>query len=138
MASSTVILRWVERYMMTVTDSHGHSVVVGRSPEPGQEWAGVKPSELLLMAVASCSAYDIVEILTKQREPLEDLKVICTGEQLAEQPYNFTHIHIRYLVKGQVNPEKLARAIQLSEERYCSVINSLRPTVQFTNEYEIF
>jgi len=137
MASGTVILRWIEGHMMAVSDSHGHSIVVGRSPDPGKEWAGVKPSELLLMAVAACSAYDVVEILTKQREPLEDLKVFCTGEQMEEPPYKFTHIHLRYVVRGRVNPEKLQRAISLSEEKYCSVVASLRPGVPFSSEFEI-
>ena len=70
-----ITLRWLEDKMMTASDSNGHSIVVGKSPDPEHEWAGVKPSDLLLMAVASCSAYDVVEILTKQREPLEALKI---------------------------------------------------------------
>lgn len=132
-----ITLRWVEGHMMTVSDSHGHSIVVGRSPDPEFEWAGVKPSDLLLMAVASCSAYDVVEILVKQREPLEDLKVVCSGEQASEPPYTFTDIHLRYFVYGAVKPEKLARAIQLSEEKYCSVISTLRPGVPIHSDYEI-
>ena len=120
-----------------MSDSHGHSIVVGRSPDPEFEWAGIKPSDLLLMAVASCSAYDVVEILTKQREPLLDLKVICSGEQDSKPPYTFKDIGLRYIVQGKVKPEKLERAIQLSEEKYCSVISTLRPGVPIHSEYEI-
>jgi putative redox protein len=133
----TITLRWIEEKLMMASDSNGHSVVIGRSPEQQFEWEGVKPSDLLLMAVASCSAYDVVEILGKQREPLEDLKVFCTGDQNSAPPYLFTKIHIRFIVKGQVNPEKLERAIRLSEDKYCSVICTLRPGVPITSEFEI-
>jgi putative redox protein len=79
----------------------------------------------------------VVDILGKQREPLAGLEVSCTGEQLPEPPYNFTCIHLHYVAKGSVNPAKLARAIQLSEEKYCSVINTLKPTVQVSSDFEI-
>lgn len=133
----TITLRWVEANLMLGSDSNGHSVVIGRSPDPDFIWAGIKPSDLLLMAAASCSTYDIVEILQKQREPLEDLKVLCSGVQQSEPPYTFTHIHLHYIIRGCVNPEKLARAIQLSEDRYCSVISTLRPGVPVTSDFEI-
>jgi putative redox protein len=133
----TVKVRQVENKLMVASDSNGHSVVVGKSPDPEYQWAGVKPSDLLLMSVASCSAYDVVEILAKQRQPLEGLKVICTGDQQPDPPYTFTHIHLRYEVRGAVDPQKLERAISLSEEKYCSVMATLRPGVSITNEYEI-
>ncbi len=133
----TIILRWIEGHMMTASDSNGHSIVIGRSPDTGFEWAGVKPSDLLLMAVAACSTYDVVEILAKQREPVEDLKVFCTGDQMSEPPYTFTEIRLLYILHGAVNPEKLERAIRLSEEKYCSVISTLRPGVPILSEYEI-
>jgi putative redox protein len=132
-----ITLRWVEDKMMVVSDTNGHSIVVGRSPDPQFQWVGVKPSDLLLMAVASCSAYDVVEILTKQREPLRDLKIICNGDQLSDPPYTFTCIHLHYRVFGAVNPEKLERAIHLSEDKYCSVVSTLRPGVPITSDFEI-
>lgn len=133
----TITLRWLEEHMMVVSDSNGHSIVVGRSPDPEFQWVGVKPSDLLLMAAAACSSYDVVEILLKQREPLLDLKVTCTGEQKQEPPYNFTHIHLNYIAYGDVDAQKLEKAIQLSEEKYCSVTNTLRPGAEITNSYQI-
>lgn len=133
----SITLHWVEDKMMVASDSNGHSIVVGRSPDPQHQWVGVKPSDLLLMAVASCSAYDVVEILTKQREPLADLKVICEGDQLSDPPYTFTRIHLHYLVRGAVNPDKLERAIRLSEDKYCSVVSTLRPGVPVSSDYKI-
>jgi len=132
-----ITLRWVEDKMMTVTDSNGHSLVVGRSPDPRFEWVGVKPSDLLLMAVAACSAYDVVEILKKQREPLEDLQVVCQGDQMSEPPYTFTCVHIIYEVKGAVDPDRLQKAILLSQDKYCSVISTLRTGVPVTYEYHM-
>jgi putative redox protein len=133
----TVTLRWVESKLMVGSDSNGHSVVIGRSPEDHDIWNGIKPSDLLLLAAASCSAYDVVEILTKQREPLMDMKVTCSGEQQPDPPYTFTQIHIHYEIKGDVNRAKLERAIDLSENKYCSVVSTLRPGVPITSDYEI-
>lgn len=133
----TVTLRWVEGLMMVGTDSTGHSIVVGRSPEDKTSFVGLKASDLLLLAAAACSMYDVIEILTKQREPLQDLKVFCSGDQLPDPPYTFTKIHLHYQVKGAVDEKKLARAIQLSEDKYCSVISTLRPSVPVSSDYEI-
>jgi putative redox protein len=133
----TVTIKWIESTFMSGADSNGRPLNIGWSRQRQPEWTGVKPSDLLLLAAASCSTYDVVDILTKQREPLDDLEVICTGEQLPEPPYAFTCIHLHYKVKGAVNPNKLARAIQLSEEKYCSVINTLKPTVRITSSSEI-
>jgi putative redox protein len=127
-------LRWVEEKVMLATGSNHHSVVIGRT---GEEWKGIKPSELLLMAAASCSTWDIVEILAKQREPLDDLQVVCSGEQMQEPPYSFTKIHLHYIACGPVNPGRLEKAIRLSEEKYCSVISTLRHGVTVTSDYEI-
>ncbi|NUM47157.1 MAG: OsmC family protein [Anaerolineales bacterium] len=137
MPTSTVALTWIESKLMTGADSFGHPLVIGSSSEKDPKWAGLKPSDLLLLAAASCSTYDVVEILTKQREPLLGLDVQCTGEQEPEPPYRFTKIHLHYKVTGNINPAKLERAIQLSEDKYCSVINTLKPTVEFTSDYEL-
>jgi len=132
-----VTLRWVESKLMVGSDSNGHSVVIGRSPEDHDIWNGIKPSDLLLLAAASCSAYDVVEILAKQREPLKDIKVVCRGEQQSNPPYTFTQIHMHYVIKGNVDPVKLERAIHLSEDKYCSVVSTLRLGIPVTSDYEI-
>jgi putative redox protein len=133
----TIILRQVEKFLMVASDSNGHTIAIGRSPDQENGWAGAKPSDLLLMSVASCSAYDVVDILTKQREPFTDFKVICTGDQKSDPPYRFTKIHLLYQVYGKVNPAKLEKAIRLSQEKYCSVVNTIRPDTPVTFEFEI-
>ena len=131
-----ITLRWVEGTMLLASDSNGLSIVIGRSPDPEQSWAGVKASDLLLMAAAACAAHDVIEILKKQREPLEDLKVVCSGDQQAEPPYTFTKIHLHYSIRGAVKVQNLERAIDLSENKYCSVISTLRPGVPVSSDYE--
>jgi putative redox protein len=133
----TVTLKWIESQLMVGADSFGHPLVIGSWPEQSPEWAGLKPSDLLLLSAAACSAYDVVMILKKQREPLRELAVACAGTQLPDPPYTFTALHLHYTVRGPVNEQKLARAIALSEEKYCSVVTTLRPTVAVTSAYEI-
>ena len=133
----TVYVKWVESKFMTGVDSRGNSVKLGRSIEREPQWSGLKPSDLLLLAAASCSTYDVLMILEKQREPVEDLEVICVGEQEKEPPYKFVSIHIHYKIKGQLQPNKVERAIKLSEEKYCSVLATLRPSLEISSEFEI-
>jgi putative redox protein len=133
----TVSIKWIDSQLMAGVDSYGHPLFMGSWPEKDPEWAGLKPSDLLLLSAASCSTYDVAVILTKQREPLVSLEVDCTGIQADEPPHAFTQIHLHYKFKGNLNPKKVERAIQLSEEKYCSVINTLKPTVKITSEYTL-
>jgi putative redox protein len=133
----TVNIKWTGARMMMGVDSRGAAIPIGFNREADPVWSGAKPSDLLLLAAASCSAYDVVEILQKQREPLEGLDIQCTGEQITEQPYKFVTVHLKYIIKGAVNPKKVERAIQLSEEKYCSVLATLRPALEISSEYEI-
>jgi putative redox protein len=133
----TVNIRWAGARMMLGIDSRGTAIPIGFNREEDPSWNGVKPSDLLLLAAASCSAYDVIDILQKQREPLDGLDIQCSGVQITEQPYNFVQLHLKYIIKGAVNPQKVERAIKLSEDKYCSVLATLRPSLEFSSEYEI-
>jgi putative redox protein len=135
---AAVTVRVAEDKLLVGTDSNGHSIVIGKAPGDGSNFIGIKPSDLLLLAAASCSVYDIVDILTKQREPLAGLTVDCTGDQESDPPYTFKMIHLHYRVRGRVNAKKLERAIELSEQKYCSVLASLRPEIPISSDYQIF
>lgn len=132
-----VKLEWVGSRMVVGTDSKGHSLTIGYQRENEPEGQGANPSDLLLLSAASCSTYDVVAILEKQKQPLEGLSVTVTATQKEEVPYNYLSMHITYHVRGDVDPDKLERAIYLSEEKYCSVTNTLRPCLEITNDYEI-
>jgi putative redox protein len=137
MGIGTVSVKCVESKLMIGVDSFGVPLVIGSWPEKEPRWAGLKPSDLLMLAAASCSSHDVTMILSKQKEPLAGLEVTCTGQQEDEPPYQFTNIHLHYTVKGSVNPNKVERAIRLSEEKYCSVINTLKHGVNITSDFEI-
>ena len=133
----TISLYWVSGKLMVGIGSNNHSIAIGKLPENAEQFSGMKPSDLLLLAAASCSSYDILEILRKQREPLQAFKVVCSGEQQQEPPYSFTSINIHYIIHGEVDEEKLQKAIKLSEDKYCSVISTLRTGVPITSDFEI-
>jgi putative redox protein len=130
----TTTVKWISGKQFIGIDSTRHSVVLS-TPDEG---VGIKPSELLLIAVASCSAVDVVEILSKKRMPLDHLEISCSGEQDQDPPWTFRKIHLRFIVGGKNLTEKaVAQAIQLSEEKYCSVAATVRATAQITTEFEI-
>jgi putative redox protein len=132
-----VSVKWVESKLMVGVDSSGHPIVLSSWPEREPEWAGLRPADLLLLSAASCSAYDVAEILLKQKQPMHSLEVSCQGEQKPDPPRAFTRIHLHYAVKGPVDEDMLAKAVQLSLDKYCSVVNTLKPAVEITSEYEI-
>jgi len=134
MATNTT-LRWIpggKRFIST--DSTQHSVVLSTPDEN----IGMKPSELLLSALAGCTSVDVVEILAKKQTPLSHLEVQVSGEQDADPPWTFRKIHVKFILKGEGLTEKnVQQAIQLSEEKYCSVAATLRATVDITTSFEI-
>ncbi|HZW03683.1 MAG TPA: OsmC family protein [Anaerolineaceae bacterium] len=130
----TVNVRWIGGKQFVGIDSTSHSVVLATADEN----VGVKPSDLLVMAVASCTAVDVVEILRKKRMKLDRLEVSASAEQDADPPWTFRKIHVVYRLSGErLDPAAVERAIHLAEEKYCSVAATIRPTVEVTWEYEI-
>jgi putative redox protein len=130
----TTTVKWIEGKQFIGIDSTQHSVVLS-TPDEG---IGVKPSDLLLIAVAACTAVDVVEILTKKRMPLTYLEITTSGEQDPNSPWTFRKIHLHFRVSGKNLTEKaVAQAIELSEEKYCSVAATIRATAQITNDFEI-
>lgn len=130
----TTTVKWISGKQFIGIDSTQHSVVLS-TPDEG---VGIKPSELLLIAVASCTAVDVVEILSKKRMPLNYLEISCSGEQDHDPPWAFRKIHLRFIIGGKNLTEKaVAQAIQLSEEKYCSVAATVRATAQITTEFEV-
>lgn len=132
MARTTV--RWVTGKQFVGIDSTKHSVVLST----GDEGVGVKPSEMLLIALSACTAVDVVDILAKKRTPLSSLEIIATGEQDPNPPWAYRKIHLKYVISGHDLTEKaVEQAIQLSEEKYCSVAATVRGVAEITTEYEI-
>ncbi|NTW01396.1 MAG: OsmC family protein [Oscillochloris sp.] len=125
-----VELTWIERQRYLAVDSGGHSAVFS-----GKDDVGVKPSEAMLLALAGCSAHDVVEIIGKRKLDLEQMKVTVTAEQAEKAPWAFTRIHLRYAAAADgLDVDQLTRAIDLSLNKYCSVRASLSPDVQVSFE----
>jgi len=130
----TTNLTWIGDKHFVGIDSGNHAVVLS-----GQaDGIGVKPSEMLLIALAACSSVDVVEILEKKRLKLSLLEVITTGERDPEPPWPYRKIHVKYRLGGNGLTDKaVAQAIDLSQEKYCSVAATVRGVAQITTEYEI-
>lgn len=126
---------WIDDTTFSATTGSGHTLVL--DSRKGEESAGPGPMELLLVGLAGCTAVDVVMILQRQRQPLEDLQVRVRGERASEHPRVYSHITIEYIVHGDVDEAKLQRAIQLSEEKYCSASTMLGKTATIEHSYRI-
>jgi putative redox protein len=120
------------------TGSDNIPVQIDASESVGGNHAGARPMELLLISLASCSAIDIILILQKQKQILESFDISVEGQrQENEIPAVFKAIHIHYALKGDLQEKKVARAIELSMDKYCSVTAMLRPNVEITTSFSI-
>ena len=131
---TTTTLHWLSGKRFVGIDSTNHSVVLSSK----DEGVGVKPSDMLLIALASCTAVDVVEILSKKRLPLDSMEIITTGEQDADPPWTFRQIHLKFRLSGRGLTDKaVEQAIQLSKDKYCSVAATVRAAAEITTEFEI-
>jgi putative redox protein len=141
--ASNIALKWLEEgsRLFACRDSHGNMVLSGSWPsdDPAwQEWKAAKPSDLLLMSLASCAAYDVVAILERQRQTLTGLRIDVAGQQLPDPPYAFTDIHLHFVLDGDdLDPVRVERAITLSVDKYCSVAATLRGVANITHSHTI-
>ncbi|HZY43675.1 MAG TPA: OsmC family protein [Anaerolineae bacterium] len=131
---STTTVRWITGQQYVGIDSTNHSIVLSTKHEN----VGVKPSDVLLIALAACTAVDVVDILAKKRMPIDSLEIITTGQQDEDPPWTFRKIHLKYRLSGkELNDTAVAQAIDLAEEKYCSVSATLRGVAEITTEFEI-
>ncbi len=132
MASATV--RWVGGLDFLGVGSNGHSVVLSG----GKEAVGVKPSDMLLVALAACSSVDVVEILAKKRKPLSFMEVFVSSENDPDPPWTFRKIKVVYRLAGKGLTDKaVSQAVALSRDKYCSVAATLRGTAEIVTDFEI-
>lgn len=135
----TVRVRWADKRQLVGWDSRGHGVVMDTPPESNGEATGARPVELVLYALAGCTGIDVVSVLEKKRLDVRGVEVIANGEQrLDEHPHYYKSINLEYIVTGvDVPDEAVARAIELSETKYCSVKGCFGPQVEVTTHFRV-
>lgn len=131
-------VKWLDHMSFVGESGSGHSVVMDGAPEAGGRNLGVRPMEMLLLGLGGCSSFDVVMILKKSRQEINDCEVLLEAERAAEDPKVFTRIHMHFIVKGHnLAPEKVERAVKLSAEKYCSASMMLGKTAEITHDFEV-
>lgn len=132
------IRRLNDSVLMEAENEQGKRIVLDGSADVGGVNGGFRPMELLLAACGACSTIDIVGILKKQRQALENIKITVDAEPRRLETYSeFTEIRLHYDVFGAVDAEKVARAIDLSVQKYCSVSKMLEKTARITTSFAV-
>lgn len=131
-------IKWVQDATFVGESGSGHAVVLDGPPESGGRNLGIRPMEMLLIGLGGCTAFDVVHILKKARQPITDCVVEVQAERAETVPKVFTHIHVRYIVTGKsLSETQVKRAIELSKEKYCSASIMLGKAVEISHDYEI-
>ncbi len=129
-------VKWVEGMTFTGESGSGHAIVLDGAPENGGRNLGIRPMELMLLGLAGCTAFDVVLILQRGRQPVSDCVVEVEAERAPVDPKVFTRIHLAYTLKGRgLSPEKVERAIGLSKEKYCSASIMLGAVAEITHSW---
>lgn len=138
MATDRVNVRWAGNRQFIGWDSAGHGIVMDAPALYGGEGTGARPLEVFLQALAACTAMDVVSILEKKRQVFSGVEIEVTADQRDEYPKIYTRIELTYVVTGKgVKPDAVARAIELSEDKYCSVKGMLGPQVEVVTGYRV-
>ena len=127
-------VKWVEGKTMLGTDTNGHGILI----TAGAEGPGPSPMQLLLLGLGGCSMADVISILQKQRQPLVDVQIVLDGKRAAEHPKAWQSIHMHFIVIGHaLDQAKVARAIDLSVEKYCGAHATLAGVAKITHDFEV-
>jgi len=131
-------VKWVEGVtFMGETDS-GHAIIMDGPPEHGGRNLGPRPMEMLLLSLGGCTTFDVLMILKKSRQAVDDCVVEISAERANEEPKVFTKIHVHFIVTGKALKEKqVERAVNLSAEKYCSASIMLGKMAEITHDFEI-
>lgn len=116
----------------------GHSVVMDGPPDSGGKNLGIRPMEMLLLGLGGCSAFDVVHILRKARQPITDCVADLSAERATTDPKVFTKIHLHFTVTGKnLDPKRVEQAVNLSAEKYCSASVMLGKMAEITHDFEV-
>lgn len=131
-------VRWMGEAAFVAESGSGHAVVLDGPPEAGGRNIGVRPMEMLLMGMGGCAAFDVVHILRKGRQAVSGCEADVAAERADSEPKVFTRIHVHFCVRGRGLAEsRVARAVKLSAEKYCSASIMLGRTAEITHSFEV-
>lgn len=132
-------IQWTGNVRFTGTSDSGHSVAIDGPPEFGGRNEGIRPMELMLLGVGSCTSFDVVNILRRGRQDIVSCVTDIEAERAGADPKVFTHVHLHFRITGRgVDRRKVERAIALTAQKYCSASIMLeRGGVQVTHDYEV-
>lgn len=131
-------IKWIENILFHATTGSGHSIIMDGPPQHGGTNLGIRPMEMVLSGLGGCTAFDVIHILKKSRQPVRDCIVELSAKRAVQDPKVFTHIHVHYIVSGKgLNESIVKRAVRLSAEKYCSVSLMLSNSVDITHDFEI-
>lgn len=123
---------------LRATNEEGATLEMDGSPSVGGEDKGFRPMQMLLAALGGCSTIDIVSILKKQRQPVEDIGITVEGErEPGVEPSLFKDIHVHFTLTGNLDEDKVRKAVDLSMEKYCSVAKTLEKTATITYSFSV-
>ncbi len=131
-------IKWVDGMMFVGESGSGHAVVIDGPPDHGGRNIGMRPMEMILLAVGSCSSFDVVQILQKGRNNVTGCVTEVSGERVDAIPSVFNKIHLHFKVSGKnLKLAAVERAVKLSAEKYCSASIMLSKAVEITHDFEV-
>ncbi len=131
-------IKWIEGVSFAGQSESGHTVVMDGPPDAGGKNLGVRPMEMLLLGMGGCTAFDVVHILRKSRQPVSDCVAEIDADRAETDPKVFTRIHVHFIVTGKgLDPKRVEQAIKLSAEKYCSASIMLGKVAEVTHDFEI-
>ena len=131
-------VKWVDNMMMVGESGSGHAVVMDGPEVVGGKNLGIRPMEMLLLGMGGCTSIDVLSILKKMRQDVVDCRCEISAERADDHPKVFNNIHIHFVIDGlNLDDKKVAKAISLSAEQYCSASIMLGKTATITHDFEI-
>ena len=131
-------VKWVDGAMFVGESGSGHAVVMDGPPDSGGRNLGIRPMEMLLLGMGGCTAFDVVLILRRGRQPVTDCVVEIEAERAETPPKVFTRIHVHFVVRGRgLSEKRVAQAVELSASKYCSASIMLGKAAEITHDFEV-
>jgi putative redox protein len=131
------INRLNDGFLMEAKNEMGNTFLMDASPDIGGGNEGMRPMQVLLAALGACGSFDLITILKKQKQELKDIKMTITGERESKVPAVYTEANVHFKLYGDLDEEKVKKAVTLAVEKYCSVAETMKPLTKITHSFEI-